>query len=236
MLLLPTVEGMATRLARPTGVISSSVLLLAVLTACGGSSTPAGGGSSIPTTAATGSPGSAGSSTPAGAGSTSAAPAPNATESNPPGDIPDNQAFVAYSPPGAPFGVTVPEGWARATEGSATTFTDKLNSIRMETVNAATAPTVTNATAQELPAITSAVPQIGAVKVSSVQRKAGAAVLITYLADSVPNPVTNKVVRNAVERYEFWRGGTEVILTLTGAKNADNVDPWRIVTDSLVWK
>jgi len=30
--------------------------------------------------------------------------------------------------------------------------------------------------------------------------------------------------------------GTEVVLTLAGPKGADNVDPWRTVTDSLAWK
>ena len=59
---------------------------------------------------------------------------------------------------------------------------------------------------------------------------------ITYLLDSAPNPVTDKVVRDAVERYEFWHAGQEAILTLTGPEHADNVDPWQIVSDSLQWK
>jgi hypothetical protein len=42
-------------------------------------------------------------------------------------------------------------------------------------------------------------------------------------------------VLTAVERYAFWRSGREVVLTLSGAKGADNVDPWRMVTDSFRW-
>jgi hypothetical protein len=164
------------------------------------------------------------------------APDPNATESNPPGDIPDNQVFVAYTPPGATFHVKVPEGWARSTGGGAVTFTDKLNSIRMETVAAPGAPTVASAQQREVPAIAAATAKFAAGKVTEVSRRAGHAVLITYQADSQPDPVTNKVVRDAVERYEFWRGGKEVVLTLTGPKNADNVDPWRIVSDSFGWR
>jgi hypothetical protein len=38
-----------------------------------------------------------------------------------------------------------------------------------------------------------------------------------------------------VERYEFWRAGREVVLTLAGPVDADNVDPWRTVSDSLRW-
>ena len=44
------------------------------------------------------------------------------------------------------------------------------------------------------------------------------------------------VVPDAVERYEFWRGGTEAVVTLSGAAGSDNVDPWRLVTDSFTWR
>jgi len=38
-----------------------------------------------------------------------------------------------------------------------------------------------------------------------------------------------------VERYEFWKNGTAVIITLSSAAGSDNVDPWKTVTDSFVW-
>lgn len=141
---------------------------------------------------------------------------PNGPEVSPVGDIPDNQAFVAYSPPGGGYSVKVPEGWARTAAGGATTFTDKLNSIRMESVPANAAPTK----------------EAGAT-VTKVDRSAGPAVRVTYLANSKPDPVTGKVHRNAVERYVFLHKGKAVVLTLTGPKGADNVDPWKLVTDSL---
>lgn len=161
---------------------------------------------------------------------------PNAPEVNAAGDIPDNQVFVAYSPPAGGFTVQVPEGWSRTEAGGAVTFTDKLNSVRMETVAAPSAPTVASAEQREVPAIRAASKNYEAGKVSEVTRKAGAAVLITYRADSAPNAVTGKVIRLDVERYEFWRSGTQVILTLSGPQGADNVDPWRIVTDSFGWQ
>ncbi|MBA3523191.1 MAG: hypothetical protein H0T85_01275 [Geodermatophilaceae bacterium] len=173
-----------------------------------------------------------------GGGSTSSA-TPNATgtpaEVNPAGDIPDDQAFVPYTPPAGLFTVSVPEGWGRSEEGGATTFTDKLNSIRVETVPRASAPDVDTATAEELPQISASSHNYTAGQVSIVTRTAGDAVLITYSADSAPDPVTGKVVTDAVERYEFWRAGQEVVLTLSGPTGADNVDPWRIVTDSVTW-
>ena len=39
-----------------------------------------------------------------------------------------------------------------------------------------------------------------------------------------------------MERYTFWHDGQEAVLTLSGPKGADNVDPWRIVTNSLRWQ
>lgn len=159
-----------------------------------------------------------------------------ATESNPPGDIPDNQAFVAFTPPGAAFSVKIPEGWASATAGATTTFTDKLNQVRVSTAGAAAAPTAASVTATDVPAWRGQVPRFALGTVSTVTRQAGPAVLVTYQGDSPPNPVTGKVVRDAFEHYVFFHAGTRVDLTLSGPVNADNVDPWRTVTDSLRWQ
>jgi hypothetical protein len=182
------------------------------------------------TTAPTGSTGAV-----APPATTAGAVDPNAPEDNPPGDIPDNQVFVAYSPPSGGFRVKVPEGWARTEDGGAVTFTDKLNRVRMETVAAASAPTLESVRQQEVPAVAASAPRYEAGKVGLVTRKAGTAVLMTYRADAPPDPVTGKVVHDDVERYEFWKGGKTVILTLSGPQGADNVDPWRIVTDSFTW-
>jgi len=59
--------------------------------------------------------------------------------------------------------------------------------------------------------------------------------LATYEIGSPPNPVTGKKALLAVERYVFFHNGIDVILTLSGAKGADNVDPWRVVSDSITW-
>ena len=98
---------------------------------------------------------------------------------------------------------------------------------------AGAAPTVASATATEVPAIKAVAPALPAPGVvTAVQRTSGPAVLVTYRADSSPDPVTGKVIHLAVERYEFWKGGKEAILTLSGPVGADNVDPWKTVTDS----
>jgi hypothetical protein len=169
-----------------------------------------------------------------GVGSTKA-PSPNAKESSPPGDIPDNQAFVRFTPPGAGVSVKVPEGWAQRSAGGAVSFTDKLNTIRIES-HAAPAPlTVTAARGGELARLARSVKGFKPGKVSTVTRTSGSAVRITYLASSPADPVTGRTVTDAVERYVFFHKGRSVVLTLSGPKGADNVDPWRLVTDSVRW-
>jgi len=175
----------------------------------------------------------------AGCGSSSsgssAAPAravdPNAPEAKTPGDIPDNQAYVPFA--GAGFSIKVPEGWARRTSAGATVFTDKFNAVRVELVKAAAPLTERDARRTELPKLARASAAFQATGVTTVARPAGKAIRMTYLTNSPPDPVTGKKVRDAVERYVFFHHGTDVILTLTGAKGADNVDPWKIVTSSL---
>ena len=161
---------------------------------------------------------------------------PNRPEVNEAGDIPDNQVFVDYRPATGGYSVTVPEGWSRQEDGGAVTFTDKLNRIRIETVGTPSAPTVASVTQTDLPSIRAAAQHFEAGTVKTVTRRSGAAVLATYRADAPPDPVTGKVVHDDVERYVFWKDGTAVVLTLSCPKGADNVDPWRIVTDSFTWR
>jgi hypothetical protein len=209
---------------------AGAVTLAFLAAACGASSKP--GANARPSSAVAGP-----NSPQSGAKPNTTAPLnPNAAEVNPAGDIPDDQVFVPYSPPSGGYSVSVPEGWSRTESGGIVTFTDKLNSIRMETVDSSSEPTVESARTNELPAIQSAAKNYEAGKVTSVTRKSGPAILITYRADAAPDPVTGKVVNDDVERYEFYRAGKLVVLTLSGPKGADNVDPWKIVTDSFTWK
>ncbi len=160
---------------------------------------------------------------------------PNAPEVSPPGDIPDNQAFVPYTPPGAHFSVKVPEGWSRTASGGAVTFTDKLNAVRIERVNAGAPLTPGQAQRVVLPKLAHTVKGFQAGTVNSVSRSGANAVRITYLATAKQNGVTGKTGQDAVERYVFFHKGHDVVLTLSGPKGADNVDPWRLISDSVTW-
>ncbi|ROO87553.1 hypothetical protein EDD29_5163 [Actinocorallia herbida] len=155
-------------------------------------------------------------------------------EVNPPGDIPDNQVYVPFTVPGGTFTVKVPEGWAQSQDGQATVFTDKLNTVRIEAASASSAPTTATAQA-EIAKIKASAQGFSGGQVSQAQRKAGPAILITYQEKSTPNAVTGKAVTDAVEHYTFWKSGHEAVLTLSGPVGADNVDPWRTITDSVQW-
>src|SRR5262245_424685 len=112
--------------------------------------------------------GSSSSSPSPGGGAT---PTPAAKDTSPPGDIPDNQAFVAYRPPGATFTVKVPEGWSRVERNGAITFTDKLNSIGIESRTAGSAPSTAQARRAELPKLAQQVKGFSSPRVSVVSRQ-----------------------------------------------------------------
>ena len=173
-------------------------------------------------------------SAPSSAASASAAPAK--TESNPPGDIPDNQVYVPFTAPNGRVSVKVPEGWARFTTGTMTQFTDKLNRIEIVPSTSGSAPTVASVTSTDVPKLKSSVPHFNLGKVSTEQRSGRVVVLVRYQGDSPQDPVTGKVVRDAFERYVYYHNGQRLNLTLSGPTNADNVDPWRIVSDSVRWQ
>lgn len=184
-------------------------------------------------TSATSDPAAA-SSTPSSAAADSAVD-PNGPEVNPPGDIPDNQAFVPFTPKGEPFTVSVPEGWARTGAPTSTTFTDKLNSVTIDTQQVGAAPTLQSVQNTEMPRVKASATGYRAGETTEVTRASGPVIMTAYQADSAPDPVTGKVVHDDVQRYAYYRDGTEVVLTLSGPAGADNVDPWKIVTESFSW-
>ncbi len=160
---------------------------------------------------------------------------PVPAESNPPGDIPDNTVFVPYTAKAGGFSIKVPEGWARATASSSVTFTSALNSVEASWTATLTAPTVASAKTTDVPALRQSELAFTLQSVKSVTLSGGSAVLITFQENSPPNAVTGKQYRMDVERFELSRAGTEAILTLTSPVGADNVDPWRTVSESFRW-
>ncbi len=154
---------------------------------------------------------------------------------NPSGDIPDNQVFVMYKPTSGSFEVKVPEGWAQSTSESSTEFTDKLNIVSIRWVPDAPEPTVERANSVDVPELASTEPAFQLVETKQVTLPGGTAILIKYQKDSAPNQVTGKKYRMDVLLYEFYRNGLQVNLMLASPVGADNVDPWKIISESFKW-
>lgn len=163
------------------------------------------------------------------AGGQSAVPA----EQNPPGDIPDNIAFVRYANATGKYSFTHPEGWAESTRGSTVTFTDKLNGVQVQPGKLTAAPTVESAKQHDVPALTSSQAAFELRNVTAVSEPGGIGVRIVYRRNSAPDPVTGRQYRDEVERYELVTAGREVVVELFGPVGSDNVDAYKTMITSL---
>ena len=162
-------------------------------------------------------------------------PPPIAAEKNPPGDIPDNQAFVEYRSP-LGFSIKVPEGWARREQPNDVSFSDKYNRVQVAVSAHPSAPTIASVKANEVGALERSPKAIRLVSVTQLALPAGAVVVAHYGANSDVNPVTNKAIRLDNASYYFWREGKLAVLTLSAPAGADNVDQWQLMAKSFAWR
>jgi hypothetical protein len=205
-------------------------VLVALMAGCSSGNPTAG----TPTTNAPAATASAAPLSTAPTATPSAAPqSAVAAESNPPGDIPDNIAFVAYSNTTGRYRFTHPEGWAEKTQGATVTFTDKLNGVQATVGTATTAPITTTAKQQDVPALARGQAAFELRAITDVSVPAGRGVRIVYRRNSAPDAVTGRQYRDEVERYELVAKGREVIVELFGPVGADNVDAYHTMIFSL---
>ena len=156
-------------------------------------------------------------------------------EVNPPGDIPDSQAFINFNSP-AGFSVKVPEGWARSDASNQTIFSDKYNGIALGISDLAQPLDLAFAKTNLAPEIEKTGRAVKILKVLSAKLKAGDAIRIIYESNSEPNAVTNKQIRQENERFYYAKNGKLVTLDLSAPKGADNVDQWKFISSSYRWK
>jgi hypothetical protein len=228
--------------------VAVTVALGLAAVACGNGGTT--GATSPPATGApvTGAP-ATGSDTPSGPGTGGSPPAshgptespvpaesPVPVESNPPGDIPDSTQFVPYRSAAGGFEIRAPEGWSRRTSSSGVTFTSKLNSISVSWRQTSTQPTPDAVKRSEVPELqgTFRAFQLGSVK--KVTLPGGDAIQVDLHANSEPNGVTGKQYRLDVLRFDFFRNGMEASLDLSSPVGSDNVDAWKLISESFRWQ
>ena len=213
--------------ARRSGVAFALLAALSTVSACGGNSTTAT--SDAPTGSSTASLSAAPSSSAPAAKSDGPVP----VESNPPGDIPDNLAFVKYTNEAGGYSFTHPEGWAQSGTGTQVRFTDKLNGVAVDSLSASQAPTVASAKSTEVPRLQGSVPAFELRGITSVHLPAGPGVRIVFRRNSDPDPVTGKVYRDEVQEYQVFHVGRTVRMDLYGPVGADNVDAYKTMSQSL---
>ena len=163
------------------------------------------------------------------------AEAPVASEVSPPGDIPDNQAFITFSVPSG-FSIKVPEGWARKDGTQSAVFSDKYNHISLVISDATAKIDAASAKSTLVPELEKNGHAVTNVKVTTVKLKAGQVIKLAYDSNSEPNAVTNKQVREENEKFFYTNKGKLVEITLSAPKGADNVDQWKFISSSFRWK
>jgi len=162
-----------------------------------------------------------------------------APEVNPPGDIPDSQAFVTFKNSTGGYQLEVPEGWAQKAAppeySSDVTFVHNYDGVTVHVAPASAPPTAASVQTNEVKQIQSHVHAVAITGVSEVNLPTGKAVAIKYTSNSDPNRVTNKQVRVENVTYIFFKNGKEAMLTMWAPLGADNIDQWNRVAKSFRW-
>ena len=213
---------------RPLAISAVVLVLSAAAAGCGSSSkTPAA--APAPTTTAATLPAATATTAASAAGALTAEAQAAAA-----GDIPDNQVFLAFGNAGAGYSIRYPEGWLQRGRRQNVTFQDKNNRIRIVVSNG---PAFTAASVRaDVAALKSTNATFQATAPTPVALPAGPAFKVTYSTESAPDPVTNKRVTLAVDRYYLSRGGKRSILDLGAPKGVDNVDAFRMISQSFRWR
>ena len=156
-----------------------------------------------------------------------------APEKNPPGDIPDTQAFIIYKTDS--YSLKVPEGWARTVTGPNVSFASKLDGVAVALTPAASAPTLDWVKTVYVPDLVKAGRAVEITSVSAETLPGGPAIRVDYTANSEPNAVTTKQIRLESARYLFFKSGSMAALNLYAPAGADNVDQWQLMSRSFAW-
>jgi hypothetical protein len=149
------------------------------------------------------------------------------------GDIPDNQNFLVYRDKRVGFSIKYPEGWAQKKTAAGISFQDKNNLVRVD-VHKGAAPTAASVTA-DLDKLKASSPTLKAQTPKQLSLKAGPAIKVTYTTTSAPNSVTGKRVVLMVDRYVLAKKGRVAVIDLGTPTGVDNVDAYRLMSESFTW-
>ena len=149
------------------------------------------------------------------------------------GDIPDNQQFLTFKNRSGGYSISYPEGWARSGSGNNVLFQDKGNTITIKVVpgKQPTPASVTAELKQEAasdPCLSPGTPQVVTVGPNQV-------VKVTYTTQGQKSPVTGQRPKISVDRYVYFKGGKVATVDLATPVGVDNVDAYRMISESFRW-
>lgn len=146
------------------------------------------------------------------------------------GDIPDNQVFLTFRDSSVGYSMKYPEGWAQRGAAGSVTFRDKNNIVRA---------VVSSGAAWTTSAVTADVQALHGARVQgqpqAITLSGRPAFKVVYRTVSAPNPVTGKRVTLTVDRYYVWTHGRRAVLDLGCPVGVDNVDAFRLISESFRW-
>lgn len=149
------------------------------------------------------------------------------------GDIPDNQVFLLFNDPRAGYSIRYPEGWARTGSAADVTFTEKANLIHV-VVHKGPPPSEASAV-RGVEALRKGDPTVKGQAPEKMNVAGQPVVKVSYSRLSRPDPVTGKRVGLLVDRYEYAHAGKVAVLDLATPVGVDNVDAYRMISESLKW-
>ena len=156
-------------------------------------------------------------------------------EANPPGDIPDTQAFVTYTSPDG-YKLDVPEGWARSVDAHHVNFSDKYGSVDISTATVQGVLTPQSVRQNQVAKLMASGRAVTVSGVKEVTLPSGKAIRVDYASNSDPNPVTNKQIRLENAEFLYAKDGQLVAVTFSAPYGADNVDQWTTMSQSFGWR
>jgi hypothetical protein len=212
-------------------LVVAGVAMTAALAGCG-----SGGGGRPQTNSSTASTATAAVATTAakptcGSSTTAAASEAGSTAQ---GDIPDNQQFLSYRRNGpAGYSISYPQGWARSGNGDRVIFQDKSNTV---TINLASGAHPTSASVSaELKQEAAADPCLQAGQPQATTAGPNQVIKVTYTTEGQKSPVTGQRPKITVDRYVYFKGGTVATVDLATPVGVDNVDAYRMISESFRW-
>jgi hypothetical protein len=211
-------------------VVYRPILMVLGLSLAVASAGCGGGGSGTGATTPTSPPTTTAAATSPGTTTNGAAALQAEAASAAAGDIPDNQIFLTFRNPRARYSMKYPEGWAQRGSGDSVTFQDKNNIIRA---------VVTSGPAWTRASVGSDARALKRAHVrgnpQAISLSGRPAFRVVYRTVSTSNPVTGKRVTLSVDRYYLWNHGQRAVLDLGAPVGVDNVDAYRMISESFRW-